>query len=278
MQALGASSPEETATAQIHDDREHEAVPSQAAGELLEDHGAGRHTAMNGDNPFLGADMGHPPGPRFTPSSPGTGPRPAPPAPHQRHDQPALAEGHFVDDGVPHAAEYAGTSATSLPQRHSCLAFSGPAFVATNLPVPAGTPSLVSPWKRRREGSQASLRPQQPVNLGTQVAKVFEGWGLYLGEVVGIQGGVYRVRFEDGEEERFEQEDMEKLRALLLNAEAEVARQGRNSRLRLKALGVLGEQGLRLLAEEEGDGEVLARAAAEVACGGPREEAGGGEY
>lgn len=107
MQALGASSPEETATAQINDDREHEAVPSQAAGELSEDHGAGRHTAMNGDNPFLGADMGHPPGPRFTPSSPGTGPRPAPPAPHQRHDQPALAEGHFVDDGVPHAAEYA---------------------------------------------------------------------------------------------------------------------------------------------------------------------------
>jgi len=111
--------------------------------------------------------------------------------------------------------------------------------------------------------------------IGTQIAKIFPGWGLYLGQVVEIKEETYWVRYEDGEEEGFKREGIELLQTLLLYAEAEITTQVRNSRLRLREAGLMTEEEVsRAEREEEEAREEERRVKAEEEGEGGEEEGG----
>ena len=134
---------------------------------------------------------------------------------------------------------------------------------ATSAPRGSSTTATVRKKDRQTPRMPVSGRPK----VGTQIAKIFPGWGLYLGQVVEIKEGTYWVRYEDGEEEGFKREGIELLQTLLLYSEAEITTQVRNSRLRLREVGLMTEEEVsraeredeareeerRVEAEEEGE-------------------------
>ncbi|GAB5034314.1 methylosome protein 50-like [Nannochloropsis oceanica] len=142
---------------------------------------------------------------------------------------------------------------------------------ATFVPSSSNTTATV-----RKKGRQT---PRMPVSgrpkIGTQIAKIFPGWGLYLGQVVEIKEETYWVRYEDGEEEGFKREGIELLQTLLLYAEAEITTQVRNSRLRLREAGLMTEEEVsRAEREEEEAREEERRVKAEEEGEGGEEEGG----
>ena len=113
-----------------------------------------------------------------------------------------------------------------------------------------------------------------PPQIGARIAKIFPGWGLYVGEVVTRIEDLWHVRYEDGEEEGLERKQVEAGQKLLEYAEAEITTQARNSRLRLREQGLLTDAELHKLEAEEEVAEqerkasqtAAAVAAAEVAA------------
>ena len=74
--------------------------------------------------------------------------------------------------------------------------------------------------------------------IGTEVAKIFPGWGLYVGQVVDIQthpdGNFWRIKYEDGEEEDMDEAEVQAGQLLMSDARVEIRHQVGQSQAYLK--------------------------------------------